>query len=53
LEKYAFEFIPNIICIPDFPQIINDETVSAFFKLDKEDMEHINRLHKKKYKDFN
>ena len=52
LEKYAFEFIPNIICIPDFPQIINDETISAFFKLDEEDMEHINRLHKKKYKGF-
>jgi hypothetical protein len=52
LEKYAFEFIPDITCIPDFPKIINNETVSEYFKLNQDDINAINRLHKKEYKSF-
>ena len=31
LEKYVFEFIPNIANIPDFPTTINDKTIAEFF----------------------
>ena len=31
LEKYVFEFIPNITNIPEFPCIINDSTIATFF----------------------
>ena len=37
LERYAFEFIPDITNIPDFPEIINDETISTYFGFDEED----------------
>jgi hypothetical protein len=52
LEKYAFEFIPDITQISDFPKIITDETVSAYFNLSKEEVNAINKLHKKEYKNF-
>ena len=37
LERYAFEFIPDINNIPDFPEIINDETIATYFGFDAED----------------
>ena len=37
LERYAFEFIPDITNIPDFPEIINDETIATYFGFDEED----------------
>lgn len=54
LEKYAFEFIPDITRLPDFPttQEISDETVADFFGLDKADKTHIKALHKKNYLRF-
>jgi len=52
LEKYAFEFIPDITKLDDFPLEITDETVADYFGLDKEDQKHISGLHKKKYKRF-
>jgi tRNA1(Val) A37 N6-methylase TrmN6 len=54
LEKYAFEFIPDITRLPGFPpaQEISDETVAAFFGLDALDREHIQSLHRKTYKRF-
>lgn len=52
LEKYAFEFIPDITQISNFPKIITDETVSAYFNLSKEEVNAINKLHKKEYKNF-
>jgi len=52
LEKYAFQFIPNIINLPDFPKDINDESVFLYFGLDENDIKHINSLHKKKYLSF-
>jgi tRNA1(Val) A37 N6-methylase TrmN6 len=54
LEKYAFEFVPDITRLPDFPssQAISDETVADFFGLDTEDKKHIESLHKKNYLRF-
>jgi hypothetical protein len=54
LEKYAFEFIPDITRLPEFPasQEISDATVAAFFGLDEEDKRHIQSLHKKNYQRF-
>ena len=52
LEKYAFQFLPNISLIPDFPENINDFTVSAYFGLDALDVSDINSLHKKTYNAF-
>jgi 16S rRNA G966 N2-methylase RsmD len=52
LEKYAFQFIPDITALPDFPEDINDESVSSYFGLDINDINHINSLHKKKYLSF-
>ena len=52
LEKYAFQFLPNIALISDFPENINDFTVSAYFGLDAVDVSDINSLHKKTYNAF-
>jgi tRNA1(Val) A37 N6-methylase TrmN6 len=54
LEKYAFEFIPDITTLPGFPptQEISDETVATFFGLDAEDKKHIMGLHRKNYGRF-
>jgi hypothetical protein len=54
LEKYAFEFIPDITRLLGFPaaQEISDETVAAFFGLDTEDKKHIKSLHRKNYARF-
>jgi len=54
LEKYAFEFIPDITQLPDFPSAaaMNEETIADYFELDKEDRIHIQELHRKEYKMF-
>ena len=52
LEKYIFQLIPNIINIPDFPSIINDDSIADFFKLTLYDRENIQKLHKKNYSFF-
>ena len=52
LEKYCFEYIPNIINISDFPQDINDESIADYFNLTSQDRENIKNLHKKIYKFF-
>jgi SAM-dependent methyltransferase len=52
LEKYIFELIPDINKLPDFPDIINDVTISEYFKLSNKDIENINKLHKKNYEFF-
>lgn len=49
LEKYAFEFIPNIMNIPDFPEIITDETIQTFFFLSTSQKNKVNSFQKKKY----
>jgi hypothetical protein len=54
LEKYAFQFIPDITRLSGFPKAadINDETVADFFGLDDLDKQHINSLHRREYKRF-
>jgi len=52
LEKYIFELIPDITKLPDFPEIINDDTIACYFGFTEKDKENINKLHKKKYKCF-
>jgi tRNA1(Val) A37 N6-methylase TrmN6 len=54
LEKYAFEFIPDITRIQGFPvsQEITEDSVADFFGLDAVDKKHIRDLHKKNYHRF-
>ena len=52
LEKYAFELIPDITKLKNFPVDINDETIAEYFELDENDINCINDLTKKDYKFF-
>ena len=54
LEKYAFQLIPDITRIVEFPKAnnINDTTIAEFFELDERDCETIQKLHKKDYSVF-
>ena len=54
LEKYAFQFIPDITRLPGFPcaESLNDDTVADFFELDDMDKQHIRHLHRREYKGF-
>ena len=47
LEKYVFEFIPNILKINSFPEIINDETVNLFFGFSQQEVSYFSKFHKK------
>ena len=49
LEKYAFELLPDINKLPNFPpaEQINDITIAAYFGLSTEDIQHIQALHKR------
>ena len=49
LEKYAFDLIPDITKLNDFPEIINDTSIAQYFGLDQEDQAHIQKLHRKAY----
>mgnify|MGYP001181819635 FL=1 len=49
LEKYAFEFIPNIECLLQIERPINDESIAKYFNFDNIDIKNINILHNKKY----
>ena len=35
LEKYAFELIPDITNLLDFPEVINDDTIADYFGFDE------------------
>ena len=47
LEKYVFEFIPNILNIPDFPNEINNETINLFFGFSQQEISYFSNFHKK------
>lgn len=49
LEKYAFEFIPDITHLSDFPTTINDDTIAEYFGFDEIDKKYIQNYHKKGY----
>ena len=52
LERYIFQHIPNICNIPDFPQTINNQTISDYFGLNDEERKMINNRYKKTYTFF-
>ena len=52
LERYAFQFLPDITKLPNIPNVINDEFLAAYFNLDSIDIKAISNLHKKKYEFF-
>jgi hypothetical protein len=52
LERYIFQHIPNISNIPDFPQMINNQTISDYFGLNELERKMINNRYKKKYSFF-
>ena len=52
LEKYAFEFIPDITKLLDFPKNITDKTVADYFQFDIMERNYINTFMKKKYLQF-
>ena len=49
LEKYAFQFLPDITKLSDFPVTINDSTIAEYFGFSLEEINAIQNLHKKKY----
>lgn len=49
LDKYAFQFIPDITKLPNLPTLINDSTLAAYFALDEREKTAIQNLHKKPY----
>jgi len=49
LEKYAFQFIPDITKLTDFPDTINDKTISEYFGFTESERNAILSLHNKKY----
>lgn len=52
LEKYAFEIIPDITLLEDFPEVITDKTIAEYFRFDEYDKKAIYSLHNKNYKFF-
>lgn len=53
LERYAFDFLPDITKLPGFPPAaaMNEESIATFFGLDEQDKNHIMSLHRN-YKRF-
>lgn len=49
LERYCFEFIPNICNIKDFPTNITNDELYNFFNLNDTERKMINSFYKKKY----
>ena len=50
LEREAFMFIPDILAITGFPELITDECLARFFGLTSLEKDHVLNLHKKEYK---
>jgi len=46
LEKYAFELIPDITNLSDFPEVINDDTIADYFGFDEKDRLNIEKINK-------
>ncbi len=49
LEKYAFEFIPDIKCLLKIERPINDKSIAKYFNFDELDKKNIRSLHNKDY----
>jgi len=46
LEKYIFQLIPDITLLPNFPEIINDDTIASYFNFDEREKSIINNYKK-------
>ena len=49
LEKYAFQFLPDVTRIADFPDTICDATIAEYFGFSLQEQNAIMTLHNKKY----
>lgn len=49
LEKYAFEFVPDIKCLLNIESPINDKSIAKYFNFDEIDKKNIESLHRKDY----
>jgi hypothetical protein len=52
LEKYAFEFLPDITKIKEFPDMFDENILFDFFNFNDLERKAINYLHKKQYLSF-
>jgi hypothetical protein len=52
LEKNAFDLIPDITQLNDFPEEINDDSIAEYFGFNENDKKNIQKLHKKNYNFF-
>lgn len=52
LEKYAFEFFPDITKLSNFPTKITNDTIADYFQFDKIERDYIDSFIKKKYLQF-
>ena len=52
LERYAFEFIPDITKLSNFPNEITDDTIADYFSFSNEERIYIRNFIKKKYLQF-
>ena len=49
LERYAFEYIPDITKLKDFPEIITNKTINDYFKLDEMERNEVAHITNKEY----
>lgn len=52
LERYAFEFLPDITKISEFPDNISDESINDYFNFNEMERFAINNENKKQYLSF-
>ncbi len=53
LERYAFEFLPDITKLTDFPNVITEESLNDYFKFDEIERKEIHNITKKNYNIIN
>ena len=53
LEKYVFQLIPDFFNIPNFPKIINIDTIFDFFNIENFERDYILNFNKNNYSFFN
>ena len=46
LERYAFQLLPDITKLPNFPKVINDNSVANYFHLSEKDLDIIKNFHR-------
>ena len=46
LEKEAFTFLPNVLAIDDFPNVVEDSALFDYFDINEEERNYIKNFHK-------